>query len=57
MFRRDFYDLEKQYVYYASYHNHPINAMIHIICIWPILATAIFMLQVRKYEVDHTNYI
>ena len=57
MFRRDFFDLEKQYVYYASYHNHPINAMIHIICIWPILATAIYMLQVRKYEVDHTSYI
>ena len=41
------FNLKKQFVFYASYHNDPFNIMIHVICIWPILATAIVLLQVN----------
>jgi len=44
-FGRDMVDLKKQFTFYASYHNNPVNVAIHILCIWPILATAILMLQ------------
>merc|ERR1712141_651797 len=39
------FNLEKQFTFYASYHNNPANVFIHILCIWPILATALVMLQ------------
>jgi len=44
-FGRDMVNLKKQFTFYASYHNNPANVAIHIMCIWPILATAILMLQ------------
>lgn len=44
-FGREMVDLKKQFTFYASYHNNPANVAIHILCIWPILATAILMLQ------------
>ena len=31
---RGFFDLKKQFVFYASYHNQPINVLIHLFCIW-----------------------
>ncbi len=34
-------DLEKGYSFYASYHNNKINQFIHILCVWPILFTAL----------------
>ena len=34
------FDLEKQFTFYASYHSNGINKLIHMLCIWPILATA-----------------
>ena len=36
--------LEKNFAFYASYHNDPINQLIHIVCVWPILWTAILFL-------------
>ena len=44
-FGRDTLNLEKQFVFYASYHNHWVNVAIHLLCIWPILATLVLMLQ------------
>ena len=40
-------NLEKQFSFYASYHNTPVNIFIHLLCIWPILATALVFFQVR----------
>ena len=34
MSERGFFDLRKQFVFYASYHNHPVNVFIHLVCIW-----------------------
>ena len=48
MFGKHSLDLEKQFTFYASYHNNPINVLIHILCIWPILATGLVILQVRN---------
>merc|ERR1712241_1090171 len=39
------FNLEKQFTFYASYHDNPANVFIHILCIWPILATGLVMLQ------------
>mmetsp|Transcript_7104 Transcript_7104/g.20761 ORF Transcript_7104/g.20761 Transcript_7104/m.20761 type:complete len:140 (-) Transcript_7104:749-1168(-) len=36
---KDCFDLEKQFTFYASYHNDKVNQIIHFICIWPILWT------------------
>merc|ERR1712226_992364 len=38
-------DIEKQFTFYASYHNAPINVIIHFLCIWPILATSLVLFQ------------
>ena len=43
----DKFNLKKQFVFYASYHNDPINILIHLMCIWPIFATTVVFLQVR----------
>ena len=40
------FNLEKQFTFYAAYHRHPVNVAIHFFCIWPILTTALVMLQV-----------
>ena len=40
-----FLDLEKQFVFYASYHNNPVNVFIHLLCIWNIAASAVVLLQ------------
>merc|ERR1712110_930331 len=34
---RGFFDLRKQFVFYASYHNQPVNVFIHLVCIWNLL--------------------
>ena len=41
-----FLDLKKQFVFYASYHNHPVNVLIHLGCIWN--------LSIEKYHEKHT---
>ena len=40
-----FFNLEKQFIFYASYHNHPVNILIHLLCIWNIAFSAIVLLQ------------
>lgn len=37
--------LEKSFAFYASYHNNPVNQLIHVICIWPIFWTAVLMVN------------
>ena len=44
----DRFNLKKQFTFYASYHNDPINIVIHLICIWPIFATTVLFLQVNR---------
>ncbi|GLE07728.1 hypothetical protein PINS_up018359 [Pythium insidiosum] len=39
----DRFDLEKQVVFYMSYHYNKVNQWIHFACIWPILISAIVM--------------
>ncbi len=39
------FDLEKQFIFYASYHNNPVNVFIHLVCIWNIGASMICLLQ------------
>lgn len=34
-------DLEEQFTFYASYHHDTMNKIIHILCVWPILWSAI----------------
>ena len=45
-------DLEQKFTFYASYHNTPVNIAIHLACIWPILATAVVVLQHTPDLVD-----
>ena len=40
-----FLDLEKQFVFYASYHNNPVNIFIHLLCIWNIAASGLVFFQ------------
>lgn len=34
-------DLEKHFAFYGSYHSNPINIVVHIFFVWPILFTAL----------------
>ncbi|KAL3640563.1 hypothetical protein CASFOL_015531 [Castilleja foliolosa] len=38
------FDLEKQFAFYGSYHSNPINIIIHMIFVWPILFTFLILL-------------
>ncbi|XP_076922941.1 2-hydroxy-palmitic acid dioxygenase MPO1-like [Bidens hawaiensis] len=40
-----FLDLEKHFAFYASYHNNPINIIIHMIFVWPIFFTAVVLIN------------
>nr|ALS04675.1 endoplasmic reticulum membrane protein YGL010W [Pseudodiaptomus poplesia] len=42
---RGFFDLKKQFIFYASYHNDSMNVVIHLFCIWQILYTTTALLQ------------
>ncbi|RID51763.1 hypothetical protein BRARA_H02406 [Brassica rapa] len=37
-------DLEKHFAFYGAYHSNPINVVIHIIFVWPIVFTALLLL-------------
>jgi len=45
MDKRSFFDLKKQFTFYASYHNDPFNVAIHLVCIWQLLWSSIALLQ------------
>ncbi|XP_073036475.1 2-hydroxy-palmitic acid dioxygenase MPO1-like [Primulina eburnea] len=38
------FDLEKHFAFYGAYHSNPINILIHMIFVWPILFTASVLL-------------
>jgi len=44
-----FTDVEKQFVFYASYHDNFPNQLIHIVFVWPILITALMFLTWTTY--------
>ena len=48
------FDLDANFLFYASYHNDFMNQLVHIACVWPILFTALIMLQ---YTQPISNYI
>lgn len=39
------FDLEEQFAFYGAYHSNPINIVIHMIFVWPILFTALLLLN------------
>ncbi|TMW67562.1 hypothetical protein Poli38472_011182 [Pythium oligandrum] len=53
----DRFDLEKQVVFYMSYHHNPVNQWIHFACIWPILITAACMLAESDPIVDQPAFL
>uniref|UniRef100_A0A1D1ZBZ7 Putative endoplasmic reticulum membrane protein C16E8.02 n=1 Tax=Anthurium amnicola TaxID=1678845 RepID=A0A1D1ZBZ7_9ARAE len=36
-------DLEKCFAFYGAYHSHPVNILIHALCVWPIFFTALLL--------------
>ncbi|CAN8304792.1 unnamed protein product [Cochlearia groenlandica] len=38
-------DLEKHFAFYGAYHRNPINIIIHIVFVWPIVFTALLLLH------------
>ena len=41
-----YFNLEKHFTFYASYHNAPMNVLIHLLCIPSLLATGLLLFQV-----------
>ncbi|OWM75927.1 uncharacterized endoplasmic reticulum membrane protein C16E8.02-like [Punica granatum] len=37
-------DLEKHFAFYGAYHSNPINILIHMLFVWPIVFTALLIL-------------
>jgi len=54
---RGFFDLKKQFTFYASYHNHPVNVAIHLVCIWQILWSFIALLQYTPAIVSTPSFV
>ncbi|XP_034682294.1 2-hydroxy-palmitic acid dioxygenase mpo1-like [Vitis riparia] len=44
MKRIGFFDLENHFAFYGAYHSNRINIAIHMMCVWPILFTALLLL-------------
>ena len=42
---RGFFDLKKQFIFYASYHNHPVNVAIHLFCIWNLVWSGLVLIH------------
>ncbi|CAI5504456.1 unnamed protein product [Closterium sp. Naga37s-1] len=42
---RSLFNLEKHYAFYGSYHDDPVNKAIHMVFVWPILFSALVLLQ------------
>lgn len=43
--RRGLEHLERRYAFYAAYHSNPANVLVHTVCVWPILLTAMLPLR------------
>uniref|UniRef100_A0A0V0HEX5 Putative ovule protein n=1 Tax=Solanum chacoense TaxID=4108 RepID=A0A0V0HEX5_SOLCH len=39
----EIFDLEKQFAFYGAYHSNPVNILIHMVFVWPILFTALIL--------------
>lgn len=50
------FDLEKQVVFYMSYHYNKVNQWIHFSCIWPILITAFILAAGTKAFVEQPSF-
>merc|ERR1712156_1360257 len=42
---RGFINLKKQFIFYASYHNQPVNVLIHLFCIWNLMWSGMCLLH------------
>ncbi|GAB4860774.1 hypothetical protein Ancab_035937 [Ancistrocladus abbreviatus] len=38
------FDLERHFAFYGAYHSNPVNVLIHMLFVWPILFTALILL-------------
>lgn len=50
-------DLDTKFVFYASYHNNRVNVGIHLVCIWPLLATALLLLQMLPAAAPAPDFV
>ncbi|XP_027771713.1 uncharacterized endoplasmic reticulum membrane protein C16E8.02 isoform X2 [Solanum pennellii] len=41
----EIFDLEKQFAFYGAYHSNPVNVLIHMVFVWPILFTALILFE------------
>merc|ERR1711887_114942 len=55
--KRGFFDLQKQFIFYASYHNNSVNVVIHLICIWSLLASGLFLFHIVPLQVPPPDLI
>lgn len=39
------FDLEEQFAFYGAYHSNPVNILVHMIFVWPILFSALLLLN------------
>jgi hypothetical protein len=46
-----------QFTFYAQYHNNFINQVIHIVCVWPILWTALVLLSLTPAVVPTPAFL
>ncbi|XAR65494.1 hypothetical protein NMG60_11009637 [Bertholletia excelsa] len=37
------FDLERHFAFYGAYHNNPVNILIHMVFVWPILYTSLVL--------------
>ncbi|KAK4779925.1 hypothetical protein SAY87_016031 [Trapa incisa] len=44
MARTGLLDLEKHFAFYGAYHSNPINVLIHMLLVWPIVFTTLLIL-------------
>jgi uncharacterized membrane protein YGL010W len=42
--------LDKSFAFYNAYHMNPINQLIHIVCVWPILWTGINTIKITNTQ-------
>jgi len=43
-------DLDEQFTFYAAYHHSTMNKIIHILCVWPILWSALVLSEYLPLE-------
>lgn len=63
MKRTRFFDLENHFAFYGAYHSNRINMIIHMLCVWPIVFTALLLFyftpsffDLPPYELSVSGY-